>query len=166
MIDGFYERRKVFDRLIESNKGEIKIGRVYYGKNIPTRVKRIKYTCPCCGYPTLERRGGYEMCVLCSWEDDGQDDQNASEVWGGPNGSLSLKKARENFGKHFDKYSSSKTKSYIKVKKKLIALYELALSKGANTVLLKKIKDNFSEYYKVMDDEISLFEESIKKKKK
>jgi|TARA_B100000378_G_C18039564_1_gene410133 hypothetical protein len=34
---------------------------------------------------------------VCFWEDDGQDDPDAELVRGGPNGSLSLLKARINF---------------------------------------------------------------------
>lgn len=53
--------------------------------------------CPCCGFLTLEERGGYEICEVCNWEDDGQDDSNANVVFGGPNGALSLAEARRNF---------------------------------------------------------------------
>src|SRR5438046_2171564 len=56
-----------------------------------------KYRCPCCGYRTLTERGAYEMCPVCWWEDDGQDDHDADEVRGGPNGELSLTKARQHF---------------------------------------------------------------------
>ncbi len=55
------------------------------------------YTCPCCGYLTLRERGGYEICPVCFWEDDGQDDHDAHVVRGGPNGNLSLSQARRNF---------------------------------------------------------------------
>ncbi|MFI6495541.1 CPCC family cysteine-rich protein [Streptomyces sp. NPDC050564] len=55
------------------------------------------YRCPCCGYLTLAERGGFEICHVCFWEDDGQDEHDADEVRGGPNGSLSLTKARETF---------------------------------------------------------------------
>jgi hypothetical protein len=55
------------------------------------------YPCPCCGCRTLGERGGYEVCAVCFWEDDGQDDADADAVWGGPNGSLSLTQARKNF---------------------------------------------------------------------
>ena len=58
-------------------------------------AKRLR--CPCCGYPTLGERAAYEVCELCYWEDDGQDDPHADEVWGGPNHGYSLTKARENF---------------------------------------------------------------------
>jgi hypothetical protein len=47
----------------------------------------------------LAERGGYEICPVCWWEDDGQDVHNADEVWGGPNGRLSLTGARRNFEK-------------------------------------------------------------------
>lgn len=57
----------------------------------------LRYTCPCCGYPTLGERGGYQICELCNWEDDGQDDSQADKVWGGPNGAYSLAEARVNF---------------------------------------------------------------------
>ncbi|WP_043177530.1 CPCC family cysteine-rich protein [Streptomyces sp. NRRL F-2890] len=55
------------------------------------------YPCPCCGFITLSVRGGYEICPVCFWEDDGQDDQDADTVRGGPNGRLSLTRARKNF---------------------------------------------------------------------
>lgn len=62
-------------------------------------------TCPCCGYPTLEERAAYDICRLCNWEDDGQDDSSANKVWGGPNGDYSLTAARKNFKEHVIMYS-------------------------------------------------------------
>jgi hypothetical protein len=56
-----------------------------------------RYTCPCCGYLTLEERGGYDICPVCFWEDDGQDDADADTVRCGPNQGLSLTEARHNF---------------------------------------------------------------------
>ncbi|RYE88738.1 MAG: hypothetical protein EOO75_12970 [Myxococcales bacterium] len=55
------------------------------------------HRCPCCHHRTLEERGGYEICPVCFWEDDGQDSHDADTVRGGPNGSLSLTQARENY---------------------------------------------------------------------
>lgn len=52
--------------------------------------------CPCCGYATLEVRGDYEICPICFWEDDGQDDADAEEEKGGPN-RHSLTDARRSF---------------------------------------------------------------------
>jgi hypothetical protein len=56
-----------------------------------------RLACPCCGFLTLEERGGFELCPVCYWEDDGQGDHDADVVRGGPNGSLSLAQARANF---------------------------------------------------------------------
>jgi hypothetical protein len=53
--------------------------------------------CPCCGHKTLRERGGFEICPVCFWEDDGQDDHDADVVHGGPNGRLSLTQARANY---------------------------------------------------------------------
>lgn len=58
------------------------------------------YRCPCCCFVTLRERGGYEICPVCFWEDDGQDDHDADEVRGGPNARLSLTAARDNFARH------------------------------------------------------------------
>lgn len=32
----------------------------------------MKYTCPCCGYQTLEEEppGTFDICSICFWEDD------------------------------------------------------------------------------------------------
>ena len=59
--------------------------------------KGVKYRCPCCGYKTLNERGGYDICAVCFWEDDGQDDEDADTVRGGPSACLSLTKALENY---------------------------------------------------------------------
>jgi hypothetical protein len=56
--------------------------------------------CPCCGYPTLSERRAFDICAICRWEDDGQDDNRADEVRGGPNGDYSLSEARRNFIDH------------------------------------------------------------------
>lgn len=33
----------------------------------------MKYTCPCCGYKTLDEEptDTYAICKICFWEDDG-----------------------------------------------------------------------------------------------
>lgn len=56
-----------------------------------------KFACPCCGYQTLEARSNYDICRVCWWEGEGQDNENANEIQGGPNYGLSLLKARFNF---------------------------------------------------------------------
>jgi hypothetical protein len=67
-------------------------------KNVskPTTSEKA-YLCPCCSYKALHLRAGVEICPVCFWEDDGQDDHDADDVRGGPNGLLSLTKARETF---------------------------------------------------------------------
>jgi hypothetical protein len=55
------------------------------------------HACPCCGFLTLAERGGYDICPVCFWEDDGQDVHDTHVVRGGPNGDLSLAQARKNF---------------------------------------------------------------------
>ena len=56
-----------------------------------------KEQCPCCGCRTLTGRAAFQMCPVCWWEDDGQDDADADVVRGGPNGALSLTDARANW---------------------------------------------------------------------
>jgi len=41
--------------------------------------------------------GEFEICPVCFWEDDGQDDHDADHIRGGPNGMLSLTEARRNY---------------------------------------------------------------------
>ncbi len=55
------------------------------------------YHCPCCAFPTLTGRGHFDLCAVCFWEDDGQDQHDADRVRGGPNGDLSLSQAIANF---------------------------------------------------------------------
>jgi hypothetical protein len=52
---------------------------------------------------------------VCFWEDDGQDEHDAEEVRGGPNGSLSLRQAQTNFQKFGaveERYKSNIRKPY------------------------------------------------------
>ncbi|MER5786924.1 CPCC family cysteine-rich protein [Streptomyces sp. NPDC001980] len=55
------------------------------------------YQCRCRGFLTREERANYEICPVCFWEDDGQDDHDADRVRGGANGRLGLTQARRNF---------------------------------------------------------------------
>lgn len=55
------------------------------------------HRCPCCGYRTLQERGGDEICKVRFWPDDGQDDHDADIVRGGSNKTLSLSAARDNY---------------------------------------------------------------------
>jgi methylenetetrahydrofolate reductase (NADPH) len=62
-----------------------------------SRVSKLPLRCPCCQCKTLGVRGAYEICAVCFWEDDDQDDYDADVVRGGPNGSLSLTEGRANY---------------------------------------------------------------------
>lgn len=84
--------------------------------------------CPCCLYPTLDHLDSYEICYLCFWEDDGQGEEELEEVWGGPNGDYSLKRARDNFQHHFLMYDEgdetvTQTNEQLKLKKQVIDLF-------------------------------------------
>lgn len=61
------------------------------------RRSEVSHACPCCAHLTLTVRGGFEICPVCFWEDDGQDDHDADKVRGGPNGDRSLHAARTNY---------------------------------------------------------------------
>ena len=68
-----------------------------YTARINSQPTDLPLRCPCCGCKTLDARCDYDICVVCFWEDDGQDDYDAEEVRGGPNASLSLQEARSNY---------------------------------------------------------------------
>lgn len=79
ILSAFSSRRQAFDRYL-----------LQHGIQL--------FTCPGCGYPTLTERGTGDYCIVCSWEDDGQDDSAADEERGGPNGDLSLTENRLGIG--------------------------------------------------------------------
>jgi len=54
-------------------------------------------SCPCCGNRTIGERGNYEICKVCWWEDEGQDNQHSEQVMGGPNYEISLVMGRYNY---------------------------------------------------------------------
>lgn len=61
-------------------------------------LKRLmdKYTCPCCGFKTFsEPNGIYEICLVCSWQDDGVMNDNP-DYWGGAN-KVTLRQAQRNY---------------------------------------------------------------------
>jgi hypothetical protein len=67
-------------------------------ENISEKERPEKtFRCPCCKFKTLHGRGHYEICSVCFWEDDGQDEHDGEEVRGGPNYDLSLRMAQTNF---------------------------------------------------------------------
>ena len=51
--------------------------------------------CRCCEFRTLAERGGYDICPICFWEDDGSHDPDTVS---GPN-HMTLREGRENFAR-------------------------------------------------------------------
>ena len=51
--------------------------------------------CLCCGFLTIDERGGYEICPVCGWEDDPVQARDAS-YRGGAN-DCSLNEAKVNY---------------------------------------------------------------------
>src|SRR5687767_11227047 len=83
----FARRKRWFDRYVRALKTSVVRG----------REDGRAFACPCCRHLTLGERGGFEICPVCFWEDDGQNDEDASVMRSGPNGGLSLEQARRNF---------------------------------------------------------------------
>ncbi|MFD5893174.1 CPCC family cysteine-rich protein [Streptomyces sp. NPDC060366] len=65
-----------------------------------TGCNAADHSCPCCKLSTLDARVEWEICHECGWEDDGQDDLNADDVRGGPNGSESLTDAHLRYAQY------------------------------------------------------------------
>jgi hypothetical protein len=53
--------------------------------------------CLCCGFKTLAMPEAQELCQVCWWQDDGQDDRDADVVRRTVNGNLSLSEGRRNY---------------------------------------------------------------------
>jgi hypothetical protein len=100
----------------------------------------VRGTCPCCGYPTIMGRGAYDICPLCGWEDDGQDDAERGPsgaprpdvVAPGPNHGYSLSEARENFAQYVTMYRPADRdfeheRAQTDVKRRIIAAYDRAV---------------------------------------
>ena len=67
----------------------------FCGRRDPSypRGPNLKYACPCCGRYTLGSPGGYDICPVCSWEDDGTAGGHPFAA----NGDLTLAEARANY---------------------------------------------------------------------
>lgn len=106
----FNERRRFFDVFWESYEHRFSHWR-FLTKFLPVRI-RSKYTCPCCGYPTLDERIDWEICLICWWEDDGQDDFDENEERGTNVDAIidqpyTLKECRNNFEEYFTSFRPS-----------------------------------------------------------
>lgn len=105
---------------------------VFFAENFPllagaNRRQDISFslpnTCPACGYLTLSERCAWDICGVCFWEDDGQDEAENEAIWGGPNGDYSLADYRRRFlgfPQHLQKASDNTI-----VSKALAALHQV-----------------------------------------
>ena len=97
----------------------LKIRRAYFDRHLPklkgadrrNDIKGLGNTCPSCGYPTLEERCAWEICSICFWEDDGQDDMDADQVFGGPNYEYSLTAHRLEWADYLDELKKEKSET-------------------------------------------------------
>lgn len=147
MKDIFNYRRKLSDNLliiIKKNKIKLKYNTV----------------CPCCGFIGLSDNP-YDICILCNWENDGQDDPNADEIWGGPNHDYSLTQARNNFLKYFVMYTPDNnltigedSKLEKQAKQKIIDSYEKMFNLS-EVRLLKKEAFILNKYFKILYKEMN-----------
>ncbi len=86
--------------------------------------------CPCCKLPTLPRSWLHEICPVCSWQNDGQNELDKYEVFGGPNKDYSLAEAQLNFRKYYTMFRPSdrlftKLNKMAETKKELVETYLL-----------------------------------------
>ena len=79
---------------IAGRRGVIFSKRFAVRKNVNAE---LRFRCPCCGYKTLTSPESMDLCPVCWWEDDGQEDPDADDVRRTVNGDLSLKEARAFF---------------------------------------------------------------------
>jgi hypothetical protein len=93
--------------------------------------------CPCCGYDTLGKESDYEICWLCSWEDDpiARIDPSIETLH-----RLNLNQAKVNFKKYlqifdpsFPNFVDNNTEEIMKNKREVIVLFEL-MNKETNEV--------------------------------
>jgi len=134
ILNEFQQRRQAFDQLCS---------RLWDSHSPPYEVFNA-CTCPVCGYPTLDRRNSYEMCTLCEWEDDGQDDDEADKVWGGPNGDYSLTESRLNFARYGCMYRPGepdfeRVKERQEKNRELIHLFHRMLVTGSSSDLSETV---------------------------
>lgn len=133
-----------------------------------------RFQCPCCYYPTLHEEDDDEICYLCGWQDDGQDDPYADEVWGGPNKDYSLTEARENFKKNYTQYRDKihilgQSDKVIMTKKTLINEYEkLKTMNDENSMkqLWKKVMSLEKELENIKNEAFEHYSKNVNRNKK
>lgn len=111
------------------------------------RCNMNTFQCPCCGYLTLDEQGRHDICWLCNWQDDGQNDLDADRVKGGPNADYSLTEARHNFKHNYTMYRETNSDSIQNQKKLRIkkdAIHEFEKLQTSNNKLDSQIWENIN----------------------
>ena len=127
-IEIILKRRQYFNNLFPKIKGSD------YRKDIDFELPN---SCPTCGYLTLSERCSWEICLLCFWEDDGQDDIDADKIYGGPNGKYSLTNYRIKFFDDFEKFKNENKNSELVKELKTLDNYILSNEKNIEKIELK-----------------------------
>lgn len=133
-LEQLFKRREYFNRHLPKLKGADR----------RKDIKNLGNTCPSCGYPTLDERYAWEICAICFWEDDGQDDQDADKVYGGPNYDYSLTAHRLEWDKNLKelKNDNSKTARHFRKIDELIKL-----DQESNISEIMNLVDKVSEWF-------------------
>lgn len=94
---------------------ELRMRREFFHDNFPVKIGLqrndvnsfdvLKNSCPVCGYLTLDERSVYDICLICFWEDDGDDDFESERI-SGPN-HMTLTEGRDLFLKIKEKLLKS-----------------------------------------------------------
>ena len=110
---------------------------------------RDRFLCPCCRLPTLDSRLDFEICTVCWWEDDGQDDDDADIFRGGPNGKYSLTMARHNFKSYGIMYPPNDPhlndiEPKMEISKRVVSLFKKAAETGTLEDWTKAIEQHKS----------------------
>ena len=135
MVQKLKQRREFFDSSLEKNPLQVD-GRVF------------NYACPCCGYPALSVKAGYDYCFICGWEDDGQDDDTGINRKSSPNHGITLSEARKNFEKEHRSYLHTKEKKvFVELREHIIDLFE-SLKNIKDINKEKNIIDSLNKSYK------------------
>ena len=58
---------------------------------------RVKHVCPVCGKYTFPECNSFDICEICNWEDDADQEENPDEEDGANH--MSLNQAREAWAK-------------------------------------------------------------------
>lgn len=155
-----FERRRAFERALSSPKVKAAVA------DLADQGRPFSATCPACGYPTLHSRNHFNICSVCGWEDDGQDDPEFAprqshftpdDIAGGPNYSYSLSEARFNFAHHLQMYRPFDVPFFeemnedIEHRKALVAIYNSTLPDVNDDTFINALPSLVSRFQAMSD---------------